>query len=200
MARIAEKVESAPSDMLDGKLLIAMPGMTDPRFEKAVIFLCAHTGDGALGLVINRRAGNVSRADLFRQLDLGALHPRESEESPWIHYGGPVETERGFVLHSPDWSHEEATLEVDEAFSMTATIDVLRAIAEERGPRRTLIALGYAGWEGGQLEEELRENGWLTCDADEDIVFGGDDAVKWSAALAKLGIDPMLLSAEGGTA
>ncbi|MEX2521126.1 MAG: YqgE/AlgH family protein [Paracoccaceae bacterium] len=199
MEQILENVEPPPSGMLDGKLLIAMPGMADPRFEKTVIFLCAHTDDGALGIVVNRRAGNVRREDLFRQLDIVGI-ATVGDENAWIHYGGPVETERGFVLHSPDWRLEEATLEVDDDFSMTATIDVLHAIAEERGPRRVLIALGYAGWTSGQLEGELRENGWLTCDADEEIVFGRDDATKWEAALAKLGIDPMLLSAAGGTA
>ncbi len=182
---------------LSGKLLIAMPSMGDPRFEKAVVYLCAHSADGALGIVVNRRAGNVSRQDLFSQLDI-AYEPG-GETSP-VHYGGPVETGRGFVLHSADWRLPDATLEVDQTISMTATIDVLKAIASGAGPRRSMIALGYAGWAGGQLEGELRQNGWLTCDADEEIVFGGADAKKWTAALAKLGIDPMLLSASGGSA
>ena len=181
---------------LSGKLLIAMPGMGDPRFEKTVIFLCAHSEDGALGLVVNRRAGTVKREDLFRQL---GIEPRPGAGGA-IHYGGPVETGRGFVLHSTDWRLPTATLEVDEAFAMTATVDVLKAIAEGVGPRRAMIALGYSGWGGGQLESELRRNGWLTCDADEEIVFGEDDSGKWAAALARLGIDPSLLSATGGTA
>lgn len=185
---------------LSGKLLIAMPGMGDPRFEKTVIFLCAHSEDGALGLVVNRRAGSVKREDLFRQLDIEPAAARQADPAGAIHYGGPVETSRGFVLHSSDWSVEEATLEVDDAFSMTATVDVLKAIAEGNGPRRAMIALGYSGWGGGQLEGELRRNGWLTCDADEEIVFGEDDSGKWAAALRRIGIDPSLLSATGGTA
>lgn len=181
---------------LSGKLLIAMPGMGDPRFEKTVIFICAHSGDGALGLVVNRPAGNVRREALFRQLE---IPPGPGAGGP-IHYGGPVETQRGFVLHSPDWGVEDATLEVGKRFSMTATVDVLKAIAEGAGPRRSLIALGYAGWGGGQLEGELRRNGWLTADADEEIVFGLADEAKWAAALGRLGIDPALLSGAGGTA
>ncbi|MFV0475819.1 MAG: YqgE/AlgH family protein [Pikeienuella sp.] len=183
---------------LSGKLLIAMPSMGDPRFEKSVVYLCAHSDEGALGIVVNRRAGNVSRQDLFRQLEI-EIGP-ESDDESHIHYGGPVETGRGFVLHSADWGLPEATLEVDEDISMTATIDILKAIAAGEGPRRAMIALGYAGWAGGQLEGELRENGWLTCDADEEIVFGRDDGAKWKAALAKLGVDPMLLSTSGGSA
>lgn len=182
---------------LSGKLLIAMPGMTDPRFERTVVYICAHSDDGAIGLVVNRRADNVSQKNLFEQLDI-TVDP--AREAAWIHYGGPVEIGRGFVLHSSDYHLEEATLEVDDEFSMTATIDILKAIAAGNGPRRSLIALGYAGWSGGQLEGELQQNGWLTCDADEDIVFGRANDEKWEAALAKLGVDPRMLSAEGGTA
>lgn len=182
---------------LSGKLLIAMPAMGDPRFEKTVVYICAHSEEGALGLVVNRRVGNVSRQDLFSQLNIDC--PRD-EIGGSVHYGGPVETGRGFVLHSSDWRLPEATLDVDRAIAMTATIDVLQAIAAGEGPRLSMIALGYAGWAGGQLEGELRENGWLTCEADEEIVFGVNDDGKWKAALAKLGIDPMRLSASGGTA
>ena len=182
---------------LSGKLLIAMPGMSDPRFDKTVIYICAHSDDGAIGLVINRRADNVSQKSLFEQLDI-QLDP--SREAAWIHYGGPVEIGRGFVLHSADYHLEEATLEVDDDFSMTATIEILKAIAAGEGPRKSMIALGYAGWAGGKLESELQQNGWLTCDADEDIVFGRANDEKWEAALAKLGVDPLMLSAEGGTA
>lgn len=182
---------------LSGKLLIAMPSMGDPRFEKTVVYICAHSEDGALGLVVNRRVGNVSQEDLFSQLDIECAPDMNTSA---IHYGGPVETGRGFVLHSTDWGVPNATLEVDDVVSMTATIDILQAIATGGGPRLSMIALGYAGWAGGQLESELRENGWLTCDADEEIVFGRNDDGKWIAALAKLGIDPMLLSASGGSA
>ncbi|QIE57213.1 YqgE/AlgH family protein [Pikeienuella piscinae] len=182
---------------LSGKLLIAMPAMGDPRFEKTVVYLCAHSEDGALGIVVNRRVGNVSREDLFRQLEIECAQETSGEH---VHYGGPVETGRGFVLHSADWGLPEATLEVDDEISMTATIDVLKAIAAGDGPRLSMIALGYAGWGGGQLEGELRRNGWLTCDADEEIVFGHNDGAKWRSALTKLGIDPALLSASGGSA
>ena len=140
---------------------------------------------------------NVSQKDLFRQLNID-VDP--SREAAWVHYGGPVEMGRGFVLHSADYLVEEATLEVDDTFSMTATIDILKAIAAGEGPRRAMIALGYAGWGEGQLEDELQRNGWLTVDADEDIVFGRENDDKWEAALAKLGVDPRMLSAEGGTA
>lgn len=182
---------------LSGKLLIAMPGMSDPRFDRTVIYVCAHSDDGAIGLVVNRRADNISCRDLFSQLKIDVA---PDAEGAWVHYGGPVEMGRGFVLHSADYHHEEATLEVDEAFSMTATIDILKAIAAGEGPRRSMIALGYAGWAGGQLEGELQRNGWLTCDADEEIVFGRSNDGKWAAALGKLGVDPKMLSAEGGTA
>ncbi|MEO1612240.1 MAG: YqgE/AlgH family protein [Pseudomonadota bacterium] len=182
---------------LSGKLLIAMPGMSDPRFDRSVVYICAHSDDGAIGLVVNRRADNVSQKDLFEQLDIASDPAREAA---WVHYGGPVEMGRGFVLHSADYHLEEATLEVDDTFSMTATIEVLKAIAAGEGPRRAMIALGYAGWSGGQLEGELQRNGWLTCDADEEIVFGRSNDEKWEAALAKLGVDPRMLSAEGGSA
>lgn len=182
---------------LSGKLLIAMPGMGDPRFEKTVIFMCAHSEDGALGLVINRRAEEVSQKDLFSQLNID-LSPQASHCD--IHYGGPVETGRGFVLHSSDYHADEATLEVDDDVSMTATVDILKAIASGTGPRHAMIALGYAGWSGGQLEGELQRNGWLTCAADPELIFSRNDDEKWAAALRKLGVDPSLLSAEGGTA
>lgn len=184
-------------DGLSGKLLIAMPGMGDPRFERTVVYLCAHSDDGALGLVVNRRADNVSRKDLFSQLDIACGAENDADR---VHYGGPVETGRGFVLHSADYHLEDATLSVDQDISMTATLDVLKAIAAGEGPRRALIALGYAGWGGGQLENELQCNGWLTVDADASIVFDEEDDAKWTAALAKLGVDPTVLSAAGGSA
>ena len=182
---------------LSGKLLIAMPSMGDERFERTVIYVCAHSEEGALGLVVNRRADSVVPKDLFDQLDI-EFAPGAGQRH--IHYGGPVETGRGFVLHSSDYRADDATLEVDDDMSMTASVEILRAIAAGEGPRRSLIALGYAGWGEGQLEGELQRNGWLTCDADEDLVFDSNDDGKWTAALAKLGINPMLLSAEGGRA
>lgn len=194
-----EEIETRPDaeDGLSGKMLIAMPSMDDPRFEKTLIYLCAHSGDGALGLVVNRRVDEVSQSDLFNQLKLDAS-PDAADRH--VHYGGPVETGRGFVLHSSDYHADEATLEVDKEVSMTATVDVLKAIAAGGGPRNAMIALGYAGWGGGQLESELQRNGWLTCDSDDDLIFGLNDDGKWEAALAKLGVDPTWLSAEGGSA
>ena len=189
--------ETEMEDGLCGKMLIAMPSMGDPRFEKTLIYMCAHSDDGALGLVVNRRVDEVSQSDLFSQLKLD-LSPKAATRH--VHYGGPVETGRGFVLHSSDYHADQATLEVDDKVSMTATVDVLKALAGGDGPRNAMIALGYAGWGGGQLEGELQRNGWLTCDSDEDLLFGMNDGGKWEAALAKLGVDPTWLSAEGGSA
>ncbi|MEM7271243.1 MAG: YqgE/AlgH family protein [Pseudomonadota bacterium] len=184
-------------DGLSGKMLIAMPSMGDPRFEKTLIYMCAHSDDGALGLVVNRQVEEVSQSDLFSQLEIDPA-PRIATRP--VHYGGPVETGRGFVLHSTDYHLDEATLEVDENVSMTATIDILKALASGDGPRNAMIALGYAGWGGGQLEGELQQNGWLTCDSDDELIFGLNNDAKWEAALAKLGVDPTWLSAEGGSA
>lgn len=189
--------ETHKAEGLSGKMLIAMPSMGDPRFEKTVIYMCAHSDDGALGLVVNRRVDEVRQSDLFGQLDLDVAPEAANRH---VHYGGPVETGRGFVLHSSDYHLDEATLEVDDQVSMTATIDILKALAAGEGPRKALIALGYSGWGGGQLEGELRRNGWLTCEPDDELIFGLNDDAKWEAALAKLGVDPTWLSAAGGSA
>lgn len=185
------------SQHLNGRLLIAMPGMGDPRFERTVIYMCSHSDEGAMGLVVNRRAEGVTFKELMGQLKI-KLGPKT--QSSDIHYGGPVEMGRGFVLHSDDFHVEDATMKVDVGVSLTATLDILRAMAEGEGPRRALIALGYSGWAPRQLEAELQRNGWLTCDADEEILFSRDDDAKWEKALAKIGVDPSLLSATGGTA
>jgi putative transcriptional regulator len=182
---------------LSGKLLIAMPGIGDPRFERTVIYMCSHSAEGSMGLVVNRRAEGVSFTQLMGQLEIG-LGP-ESQHTV-VHFGGPVEMGRGFVLHSADFHVEDATMRVDDRISLTATLDVLRAMAEGRGPARTLLALGYSGWAPNQLEGELQRNGWLTCDADADIVFAENDGAKWERALALLGVHPSLLSATGGRA
>lgn len=182
---------------LSGHLLIAMPGIGDPRFDRTVIYMCSHSSEGSMGLVVNRRADGVTMKQLMDQLDI-AITPAMPPAA--IHFGGPVEMGRGFVLHSADFHIDDATMRVGPQISLTATLDVLRAMAEGRGPRRTLVALGYAGWAPNQLEQELQRNGWLTCDADEDLVFSPDDGMKWERALARLGIHPSLLSATGGTA
>ncbi|WP_421701661.1 YqgE/AlgH family protein [Aliiroseovarius sp.] len=191
-----ESTTETPND-LSGQLLIAMPGMGDPRFEKSVVFLCAHSAEGAMGLIVNKPTSDLALDDLLDQLD---IDKGEGSRGIGVFFGGPVETGRGFVLHSRDYHGSPSTLQVDEAFSMTATRDILEDIARGLGPAQSLAALGYAGWAPGQLEGELQQNAWLTVDADEAIVFSADIGGKWSAALAKLGIDPLLLSAEGGRA
>lgn len=187
----------AKVDRLDGKLLIAMPSMGDPRFSRTVIYLCAHSDEGAMGLIVNKPAEDLVFSDLLEQLDISAERPIEGVD---VHYGGPVEHGRGFVLHSPDYEAEDATLKVNDDFGMTATLDILEDISQGLGPSNCLLALGYAGWGPGQLEDEIRDNGWLICDADASLVFSKDHTQKWSAAMDVIGIDPRMLSAEGGRA
>lgn len=187
---------SEPLD-LSGKVLIAMPGMGDPRFMKSVIFMCAHSEDGAMGLIINKPADGVSFSELLERLE---IVPAPGSRSPAIRVGGPVEHGRGFVLHSADYNSENATLQVDDRFSMTATVDVLEDIARGGGPAAAMLALGYSGWGPGQLESEIADNGWLVGEASDTLIFGPDDAGKWGEALAVLGIDPLTLSAAAGRA
>lgn len=182
---------------LDGKLLIAMPSMGDPRFEKAVIYICAHSDDGAMGLIVNKPAKDLKFDDLLEQLKIKSDRPIEGVD---VFYGGPVEYGRGFVLHSQDYDTKDSTLSVNDEFGMTATLDILEDISNGEGPDACLLALGYAGWGPGQLEDEIRANGWLTCDADQKLVFSKDPKGKWLAALDTLGIDPRMLSAAGGSA
>jgi putative transcriptional regulator len=182
---------------LDGQLLIAMPGMGDLRFARAVIFLCAHSAEGAMGLIVNKPAPELRFGDLLKQLKIAA---GEGMADTRVHFGGPVEHGRGFVLHSAEYGLEGASLQVNAAFAMTATIDILQDIARGVGPARAILALGYSGWGPGQLEGEIQANGWLTAPADPDLVFGPRDAGKWEAALRTLAIDPRLLSTEGGRA
>jgi len=191
------EAESDAGEFLDGQVLIAMPGMRDPRFQKTLVYLCAHSSDGAMGLIVNRRADNLKLKDLFKKLDIpiGSIMGKVP-----VHYGGPVETGRGFVLHSADYHADDATMQVDEETSMTATLDILHAMAMKRGPKKAIVALGYAGWAPGQLESELRANGWLACPADSELLFGAEEDSKWDRALAKLGVHPSMLSATGGTA
>ncbi len=182
---------------LTGRLLIAMPGMGDPRFSHSVVFMCAHSNDGAMGLIINKALEEVQLADLLRQLSISV--PDKGCEGD-LYYGGPVEGGRGFVLHAPDYESALQTLQVSDAFSMTATQDVLEDMASNSGPSRSLVALGYSGWGPGQLEGEITQNGWLICDASEALVFDTANADKWAAALQSLGIDPLTLSATAGHA
>lgn len=182
---------------LTGKLLIAMPGMTDPRFERSVVFLCEHSDKGAMGLIVNKPTPELPAADLLEQLGIEATHPCRDL---MIHFGGPVEHGRGFVLHSNDYESNTSTLRVTASIGMTATLDILRDIAEGDGPARALLALGYAGWGPGQLEDEFVENGWLNCDATSEIVFHPVDDLKWEAALNSMGIEASTLSAQAGRA
>lgn len=194
----------ARATYLDGQLLIAMPAMTDKRFARSVIYMCLHNADGAMGLIINQRAANVSFANLLREL--GVLEDGGQDEIPArvldlnVLIGGPVETRNGFVLHSPDYSASESTLEIDAKVRLTNTVDILKAIARGRGPDRALVALGYAGWAPGQLEGEIQANGWLSCAADPDIVFDTDLELKYDRALSKLGVDPSHLVSYAGHA
>jgi putative transcriptional regulator len=188
---------SNPGRHLDGSLLIAMPSMGDQRFNRSVIYICAHSEDGAMGLIVNKPAPDLNFTDLLEQLDMKVT---DEARQIRVHIGGPVEHGRGFVLHSPDYNSSDSTLQVDDAFGMTATLDILEDIANGHGPSDCLLALGYAGWGPGQLEGEIQANGWLTCEASHELVFSKSDAEKWEAALASLGISPSFLSAEGGTA
>jgi putative transcriptional regulator len=182
---------------LEGKLLIAMPGMTDPRFEKSVVYMCAHSVDGAMGIIVNKAVTGLSFQDLLRKLDL-EVTPR-APNFPVL-YGGPVDTGRGFVLHSADYECAVATLPVSEDVSLTATLDILRAMGEGYGPRSAIFALGYAGWSPGQIEDEIRSNGWIHCDCDASLLFNTNLEGKWTTALGKLGIDVSGLSAHAGHA
>jgi putative transcriptional regulator len=182
---------------LTGQLLIAMPQMLDPRFARSVVYVCAHNEDeGAMGLVINKLFEAVTMDELFTHLK---LDPGTEARSHPVHFGGPVEPGRGFVLHTTDY-HEDATLVVADGIGVTATLDILRAIGKGEGPRRSLLALGYAGWAPGQLDAEMQANGWLSVSADADLVFDPEFEGKWRRALAKLGIDLTLLSTEAGHA
>lgn len=188
--------QPAPSD-LTGQLLIAMPGMNDPRFMHSVIYMCAHSDDGAMGLIINKPVAEIGLRELLSQLDIDASD--DLKPGP-VHFGGPVEQGRGFVLHSTDYESPVATLKVEGGLSMTATLDVLEEIGAGRGPTSRLLALGYAGWGPGQLEAEIGQNGWLTCAASDELVFDLPNPEKWEAALKTLGVDALALSATAGHA
>ncbi|OWU86688.1 hypothetical protein ATO6_00300 [Oceanicola sp. 22II-s10i] len=182
---------------LTGKLLIAMPGMMDSRFTSAVVFLCAHSDEGAMGLMVNRPSAGVRLCDLFEQLNIECESGAGEQH---VLSGGPVEEERGFVLHSPDYTSAISTLKVTQELSMTATMDVMEDIAADRGPARTLVTLGYCGWGAGQLESELAMNAWLTAEASAGLIFDTAISGRWEAALRTLGISPALLSSAAGRA
>jgi putative transcriptional regulator len=184
------------TNWLTGQLLIAMPTMADPRFAHAVIYMCSHGPNGAMGLVLNRLFGETNFRALLDQLNI-----KSSIQTPDlpVHFGGPVETGRGFVLHSSDYLRE-GTSRIDDTIHLSATIEILQAISDGGGPERAVIALGYTGWGAGQLDEEMKANGWLTAPADDAIIFDRDLDNKWERALAKIGISPVMLSGEAGHA
>ena len=195
------------TDYLEGQIIIAMPGMSDPRFERSVIYVCAHSAEGAMGLVINKPATDIDFAELMSRLNIpeGADKIRVDLEKVShdgvehvVYFGGPVEPGRGFVLHSGEYNSKENTLAINQDVGLTATLDVLHEIAAGQGPEKSLLALGYAGWSPGQLENEILHNGWLHCPADEDLLFGSEAGAKYNTALDKLGIDPALLSGAAG--
>ncbi len=190
----------APPSDLTGKLLIAMPGMGDPRFEKSVVFLCAHSPEGAMGLIVNKPIPDLAFADLLRQLGVRGPEAGAALPAKRIHFGGPVEPGRGFVLHSADYRNNAATLRVGQSFGMTATLDILEHIVAGHGPSHAILALGYSGWGPGQLESEIARNGWLTAEASPELVFSEDDGGKWSGALGTLGVHALTLSSAAGRA
>ena len=187
---------------LDGQLLVAMPHMADKRFARSVIYMLAHSEEAAMGLIINQRAPHISFRQLLRQLSIGQGEATADADQPdvEVHVGGPVDTGRGFVLHSPDYFVANSTLSIGSGVCLTATVDILKAMAGGRGPDRAILALGYSGWAAGQLESEIQANGWLHCPADPDIVFEPDLTAKYERALSKIGIDPSHLVSEAGHA
>lgn len=198
------KSSSRAGHYLDGQMLVAMPGMADDRFARAVIYVCAHSEDGAMGIIVNHPVQRVSFSEILVQLDVleaeAAIRLPAAIEAVPVVKGGPVETGRGFVLHSDDYFVDDSTLPIDNGIALTATLDVLRAIAKGKGPRRAMLALGYAGWSPGQLETEIQANGWLNCPGDSTLIFDPALDHKYARALRKIGIDPSMLSAEAGHA
>jgi len=181
---------------LEGQLLIAMPAMADQRFARTLIYLCAHSPDGAMGLVVNKLMVSITFPELLTQL---GIVPPNSKADIRVHFGGPVEPGRGFVLHSRDYL-QEGTLEITDNIALTATIDILKEIAVGGGPKRNLLALGYVGWGPGQLENEIQDNDWLNVDPSDDLLFDPDLDTKWKRAMQKLGIDFSMLSGKAGRA
>lgn len=202
IARESSKVSN--EGYLDGQILVAMPTMQDERFSRSVIYLCAHSSEGAMGIIVNQPAPNVRFSDLLVQLDVipgeGLIELPRHGEVVRVLKGGPVETQRGFVLHSADYFVENSTLSIHGGICLTATLDILKAIANGSGPESAVLALGYAGWAPGQLENEIQANGWLNCEADPSLIFGKNAELKYDLALRKIGVDPTKLSSQAGHA
>ena len=184
------------SGSIEGQLLIAVPHMEDPRFRHSVIYMCSHTRSGAVGLVVNKLIDDMPFTDLLRQLD---IERSERANAIRVHFGGPVEPGRGFVLHTQDYKID-GTTEVAGGMALTATTDILRDMANGRGPENCLLALGYSGWGPGQLDREIQDNGWLVVPADRQLLFDAEIATKWQRAYAKLGVEPGALSQTSGHA
>ena len=201
--RTPRKWKARGEGYLEGQLLVAMPVMTDRRFARSVIYMCAHSAEGAMGLIVNQRAPHIGFHELLKQLKIAPDNNDGiliEQTEMHVHVGGPVETGRGFVLHSSDYYAADSTLAIDEGVSLTATIDILKAIAVGKGPDRAILALGYAGWRAGQLESEISANGWLHCPADLDLLFDRNLEQKYERAMSKIGIDPSHLVSEAGHA
>ena len=189
---------SEPNEsFLEGKLLIAMPGMPDPRFEKSVIFMCAHSAKGAMGIIINKPIEGLSFRELMTKFSIDVTS--DSLDTP-ILFGGPVNVSRGFVLHSSDYGSHDATLPITSGISLTATTEILEAISKGQGPSKSLLALGYAGWGEGQIEGEILANGWIHCEPDPALIFDTHYEAKWETAIGKLGAAISGLSADAGRA
>ena len=201
---MVKRIDPPPRTSLEGQFLIAMPSLREGPFARSVIYICAHREDGAMGLVINQKAEAIEFADLLVQLDIlsqeGAIRLPPSAGAVRVMRGGPVETGRGFVLHSSDYHVRQSTAPIAEGVSLTASLDILRAIAKGEGPSKAMLALGYAGWSSGQLESEILANGWLTCPADPELIFDLDFDHKYDRAMARLGVNPAMLSIEAGHA
>jgi putative transcriptional regulator len=183
-------------DYFEGQILLAMPSMGDPRFERSVIYMCAHNDEGAMGLVINKALNSIDFRELLGQLDIPV---GERMRDLAVHFGGPVENQRGFVLHSGDYRHDE-TLMINDDVGLTATLDILRDLARGDGPERAILALGYAGWGAGQLDSEIQENAWLSVPFSDELMFEIGDKQKWEHAFNSIGVDLSVLSGTAGRA
>lgn len=203
MSPLKKPVPDAPT-YLDGQFLVAMPGLVEGAFARSVVYVCAHSEDGAMGIIINKPARKVSLLELLVQLEI--IAPDESIRLPAraecmpVLKGGPVDTGRGFVLHSDEFQIDDSTMAIEGGLALTATVDILRAIAHGEGPVQAILALGYAGWSPGQLEKEIQHNGWLNCPADPELIFDAELNTKYDRALRLIGIDPAMLSHEAGHA
>ena len=196
MNKANKAVTGTNPSYLTGQILIAMPAMTDPRFTKSVIYICVHNEEGAMGLVVNKTIDSLAFPELLKQLDIG-VHGIIGDRP--IYHGGPLDTGRGFILHSLDYQ-QDSTISITEGLGLTVTIDVLSDIAENRGPAQSLLALGYAGWGPNQLDDEIQQNAWLQSSADRELIFNLQNDKKWEYAISSIGIDLSLLSAETGHA